>query len=84
MPSLAISTTGLILLTVLVTLAIIALILLAVRFVHHPRNSLTVSEHLMDQARELKAHGRMDDAVFLVRGEAGMSHRAAVRFVRRL
>ncbi|WP_084959663.1 hypothetical protein [Thermoactinospora rubra] len=84
MPSLAINTTGLILLTILVTALIIAVIIGAVRFTQHPRNHLTPNPDVLDQARELKANGQIQDAVFLVRGETGMSHRAAVRFVRRL
>ncbi|MER6951193.1 hypothetical protein ABT294_44985 [Nonomuraea sp. NPDC000554] len=84
MRSLAISTPGLIVLTVVITAAIIWLILLAVRLTKHPRNRPAPSSDLVDQARELKAHGQIQEAVFLVRGETGMSHRAATRFVSRL
>jgi hypothetical protein len=84
MPSLAISTPGLIALTAVVTAAIIYLIILAVRLTQRPRNRPAPSIDLVDQARELKAMGQMQEAVFLVRGETGMSHRAATRFVNRL
>ncbi|GAA2367833.1 hypothetical protein [Nonomuraea africana] len=75
---------SLVLLTVLVTAAIIWLIFLAVRLTRRPRNRLLPSLDVADQARELKAAGQFQDAVFLVRGETGMSHRAATRFVRKL
>ncbi|MET9344732.1 hypothetical protein ACWENQ_18690 [Nonomuraea sp. NPDC004354] len=75
---------SLVLLTVLVTAVIISLIVLAVRLTRHPRNRLLPSLDITDQARELKATGQFQDAVFLVRGETGMSHRAATRFVRKL
>ncbi|MFI7454166.1 hypothetical protein ACIBQX_42210 [Nonomuraea sp. NPDC049714] len=84
MPSLAISTGGLVALTVVVTAAIILLIVLAVRLTRNPRNSPTPNPGLVDQAREMKAMGQIQEAVFLVRGETGMSHRAATRFVNRL
>ncbi|MBN6054879.1 hypothetical protein JYK22_23285 [Nonomuraea sp. RK-328] len=84
MLSLAISTPGLIALTAVVTIGIIYLIILAVRLTQRPRNRLTPSDDLVDQARELKAMGQLQEAVFLVRGETGMSHRAATRFVNRL
>lgn len=85
MPALAISTPGLILLSVVVTAAIIWLIMLAVRLTRNPRNRLlTPAPDVTEQARELKATGQVQEAVFLVRGETGMSHRAASRFVRKL
>lgn len=84
MPSLAISTGGLIALTAVVTAAIIYLIVLAVRLTMRPRNRPAPSQDMVDQARELKAMGQIQEAVFLVRGETGMSHRAATRFVNRL
>ncbi|MBB6347531.1 hypothetical protein ACWGH8_05410 [Nonomuraea muscovyensis] len=84
MHSLAISTPGLIALTAVVTAAIIYLIILAVRLTQHPRNRPAPSADLVEQARELKAMGQLQEAVFLVRGETGMSHRAATRFVNRL
>ncbi|MEV0584638.1 hypothetical protein [Nonomuraea sp. NPDC050310] len=83
MPSLAISTSGLIVVTILVTALLLALIMLAVRFVHRPPTTAPSGE-LLERIRDLKARGLVQDAVLLVRGEAGMSHRAAVRFVRRL
>ncbi|MFG2077028.1 hypothetical protein SAMN05421874_11180 [Nonomuraea maritima] len=70
--------------TAVLTAAAIWLIVLAVRLAHRPRNSPGVSVDLVDQARELKSHGQIQEAVFLVRGETGMSHRAASRFVNRL
>jgi len=84
MPSLAISTGGLIALTFVVTVAIIYLIILAVRLTQRPRNSPAPSSDMVDQAREMKALGQIQEAVFLVRGETGMSNRAATRFVNRL
>ncbi|MFI6317217.1 hypothetical protein ACIBG8_06850 [Nonomuraea sp. NPDC050556] len=84
MPSLAVSTTALILLTVVVTAGILWLIWLAVRLTRNPRNRLAPSLDLEAQARELKRTGQLQEAIFLVRGETGMSHRAATRFVRRL
>ncbi|MEU7838415.1 hypothetical protein AB0L53_52515 [Nonomuraea sp. NPDC052129] len=84
MHSLAISTTGLVALTAVVTALAIYLIILAVRLTRNPRNRPTPSPDLVDQAREMKAHGQLQEAVFLVRGETGMSQRAAARFVNRL
>jgi hypothetical protein len=84
MPSLAISTSTLVLLTLVVTAGLIWLILLAVRLTRRPRNSLLVTADLTEQARLLKASGQIQEAVFLVRGETGMSHRAASSFVRKL
>jgi hypothetical protein len=84
MPSLAISTGGLVALTAVITVAIIYLIILAVRLTRSPRNRPAPTTDLVDQARELKAMGQIQEAVFLVRGETGMSHRAATRFVNRL
>lgn len=83
MPSLALFTPGLVAMTVVVTMAIIAAILLAVRCVHQ-RPSAAPSGELLERVRDLKARGLIQDAVLLVRGEAGMTHRAAVRFVRSL
>ncbi|MFC4012098.1 hypothetical protein ACFOY2_33025 [Nonomuraea purpurea] len=70
--------------TAVVTAAAIWLIILAVRLTRNPRNRPSPSSDLVDQARELKALGQIRDAVFLVRGETGMSQRAAARFVSRL
>ncbi|MFI6600542.1 hypothetical protein ACIBHX_30225 [Nonomuraea sp. NPDC050536] len=84
MPSLAISLPGLIALTLVVTAAVIWLIVLAARLTRRPRNRLVPADDLAEQAREMKALGQIQEAVFLVRGETGMSQRAAVRFVRRL
>ncbi|MGW0809890.1 hypothetical protein [Nonomuraea sp. NPDC002799] len=70
--------------TAVVVAAAIWLIILAVRLTRSPRNRPNPSIDLVDQARELKALGQIKDAVFLVRGETGMSHRAAARFVNRL
>ncbi|MFD1932391.1 MULTISPECIES: hypothetical protein [Nonomuraea] len=75
---------SLVLLTVLVTAVILFLIFLAVRLTRRPRNRLIPALDVTDQARELKATGQFQEAVFLVRGETGMSHRAATRFVRKL
>ncbi|MGC5014419.1 hypothetical protein ACLQ2R_26950 [Streptosporangium sp. DT93] len=75
------------LLTVVVLAAAIALIVFAVRAAQRPRNALVgggVGPELVERILELKASGQFDQAVFLVRGETGMSHRAAARFVRRL
>ncbi|GAA2906905.1 hypothetical protein GCM10010517_73210 [Streptosporangium fragile] len=75
------------LLTAVVVAAIIALIVLAVRLAQNPRNTLVgggVGPELVQRVLELKASDQFDQAVFLVRGETGMSHRAASRFVRRL
>ncbi|MER7506634.1 hypothetical protein [Nonomuraea pusilla] len=84
MSSLAISTPGLVALTAVVTAAAIWLIILAVRATKRPKNRPSPSIDLVDQARELKALGQIQEAVFLVRGETGMSQRAASRFVNRL
>ncbi|MEU7901010.1 hypothetical protein AB0B45_50330 [Nonomuraea sp. NPDC049152] len=75
---------SLVLLTVLVTAVILFLIFVAVRLTRRPRNRLIPALDVTDQARELKATGQFQEAVFLVRGETGMSHRAATRFVRKL
>lgn len=74
-------------LTAIVIVAIIGLIWFAVRLAHRPRNVLFgggLGPELVSQARELKVSGQFDEAVFLVRGETGMSQRAASRLVRRL
>ena len=84
MPALEVTTPSLIALTAVVTAAAIWLIILAVRLTKRPRNRPNPSVDLVDQARELKALGQIRDAVFLVRGETGMSQRAAARFVNRL
>ncbi|MFI7132722.1 hypothetical protein ACIBQ1_44080 [Nonomuraea sp. NPDC050153] len=68
----------------MITALAIWLIIMAARLTRHPRNRPGVSAGLVDQARELKALGRLQEAVFLVRGETGMSQRAAARFVDRL
>ncbi|MEU5863433.1 hypothetical protein ABZ815_19850 [Nonomuraea sp. NPDC047529] len=78
------STAGLVALTAVVVAAVIWLIILAVRLTKSPRNRPNPSVDLVDQARELKAVGQIQEAVFLVRGETGMSQRAASRFVNRL
>ncbi|MFI7611154.1 hypothetical protein E1286_44435 [Nonomuraea terrae] len=75
---------GIIALSAVLTAAAIWLIILAVRLTYRPRNRPGISVDLVDQARELKALGQIQEAVFLVRGETGMSHRAAARFVNRL
>lgn len=80
----AMSTTALIALTGVVTAGAIWLIVLAARLTRRPRNRPAPSADLVDQALEMKALGQVQEAVFLVRGETGMSHRAAARFVRRL
>ncbi|MEV0617480.1 hypothetical protein AB0I81_29450 [Nonomuraea sp. NPDC050404] len=82
--ALQIATPSIVALTAVVTAAAIWLIILATRLTHRPRNRPGVSIDLVDQARELKALGRIQEAVFLVRGETGMSQRAAARFVNRL
>ncbi|MFI6291061.1 hypothetical protein ACIBEJ_05710 [Nonomuraea sp. NPDC050790] len=82
--TLAMSTTALIALTGVVTAGAIWLIVLAARLTRRPRNRPAPSADLVDQALEMKALGQIQEAVFLVRGETGMSHRAASRFVRRL
>ncbi|MEU6797996.1 hypothetical protein ABZ907_40400 [Nonomuraea wenchangensis] len=81
---LEITTPGLIALTAVITAAAIWLAILAVRLTQRPRNRLNPSIDLVDQVRELKALGQIQEAVFLVRGETGMSQRAAARFVNRL
>ncbi|MEV8637110.1 hypothetical protein AB0395_36260 [Streptosporangium sp. NPDC051023] len=76
-----------ILLTAILVAAVIGLILLAVRLTQRPRNTLIgggLGPETIEQALELKADGQFDQAVFLVRGETGMSHRAASRLVRKL
>ncbi|MEU4834353.1 hypothetical protein [Streptosporangium sp. NPDC023615] len=75
------------LLTVVFLAMAIALIVFAVRAAQRPRNALVgggVGPELIERILELKASDQFDQAVFLVRGETGMSHRAAARFVRRL
>ncbi|WP_329081634.1 MULTISPECIES: hypothetical protein [unclassified Streptosporangium] len=75
------------LLTAVIVAAVIALIVFAVRAAQHPRNTLVgggIGPELVERLLELKASGQFDQAVFLVRGETGMSHRAAARFVRKL
>ncbi|MFI7640410.1 hypothetical protein [Nonomuraea sp. NPDC049400] len=84
MPALDISTPGLVALTAVITALAIWLIIVAARLAQRPRNRPGVSIDLVDQARELKALGQIQEAVFLVRGETGMSQRAAARFVNRL
>ncbi|MEU9834000.1 hypothetical protein AB0D67_20970 [Streptosporangium sp. NPDC048047] len=73
--------------TILLALIAIALIIWAVRITQRPRNALLhggLSPELLARALELKTTGHTDQAVFLVRGETGLSHRAATRLVRRL
>jgi hypothetical protein len=75
------------LLTAVVVAAVIALIVFAVRAAQRPRNALVgggIGPELVERLLELKASDQFDQAVFLVRGETGMSHRAAARFVRKL
>ncbi|MFC4118108.1 hypothetical protein [Nonomuraea zeae] len=84
MSPLEVTTPTLVALTAVVTAAAIWLIILAVRLTKRPRNRPNPSSDLVDQARELKSLGQIRDAVFLVRGETGMSQRAAARFVNRL
>ncbi|MFD0884281.1 hypothetical protein ACFQ08_06915 [Streptosporangium algeriense] len=82
-----VNTAAVILLAVLATLVITGLILLAVRLTQRPRNSLIgggLGPALIEQVLELKATGQFDQAVILVRGETGLSHRAASRVVRKL
>ncbi|GAA3133503.1 hypothetical protein GCM10010466_25120 [Planomonospora alba] len=74
-------------LTAVFAVLVIGLIVLAVRLAQRPRNALlgsSLSPELVEQVRELKATGQFDQAVFMVRGETGMSHRAATRFVRKI
>ncbi|MFG1969580.1 hypothetical protein ACGFJC_09660 [Nonomuraea fuscirosea] len=75
---------SLVALTAVVTAGAIWLIILAVRLTKSPRNRPGISVDLVDQVRELKALGQIQEAVFFVRGETGMSQRAAARFVNRL
>ncbi|GAA3626947.1 hypothetical protein GCM10022419_135440 [Nonomuraea rosea] len=84
MSPLEVTTPTLVALTAVVTAAAIWLIILAVRLTKRPRNRPNPSIDLVDQAREMKALGQIQEAVFLVRGETGMSQRAAARFVNRL
>ncbi|WP_043626418.1 hypothetical protein [Nonomuraea candida] len=84
MAPLAVSTSSLIALTAVITAGVIWLIIFAVRLTKRPRNRPGIRVDLVDQARELKALGQIQEAVFLVRGETGMSQRAAARFVNRL
>jgi len=75
------------LLTAVLVAAVLALIVFAVRMAQRPRNTLVgggLSPELVERALQLKAADQFDQAVFLVRGETGMSHRAAARLVRRL
>ncbi|MBB4915119.1 hypothetical protein ACFY19_04585 [Streptosporangium saharense] len=81
------NTVSVILLAVLATAVVIGLIVLAVRLTQRPRNSLIgggLGPALIEQVLELKAVGEFDQAVILVRGETGLSHRAASRVVRKL
>ncbi|TDC86361.1 hypothetical protein E1292_48110 [Nonomuraea deserti] len=84
MSPLEVTTPSLIALSAVITAAAIWLIIWAVRLTKRPRNRPNPSMDLVDQARELKALGQIREAVFLVRGETGMSQRAASRFVNRL
>lgn len=84
MPPMDIASPSIIALTAVITAAAIWLIILAARLTRNPRNRPGISIDLVDQARELKALGQIQEAVFLVRGETGMSQRAAARFVNRL
>ncbi|AQZ62710.1 unnamed protein product [[Actinomadura] parvosata subsp. kistnae] len=84
MRPLEIATPSIIALTAVITAAAIWLIILAARLTRSPRNRPGIPVDLVDQARELKALGQIQEAVFLVRGETGMSQRAAARFVNRL
>ncbi|GAB2453878.1 hypothetical protein ACWDR1_30345 [Streptosporangium sandarakinum] len=73
--------------TILAAIIAIALIIWAVRIAQRPRNALLhggLSPELLTRALELKATDQFDQAVFLVRGETGLSHRAATRLVRKL
>lgn len=78
------STAAIIALTGAVTCGAIWLIVLAARLTRRPRNRPVPTPDLLDQARELKALGQLQEAVFLVRGETGMTHYAATRIVRKL
>ncbi|SDI31524.1 hypothetical protein [Nonomuraea jiangxiensis] len=84
MPTLEIAGPHIVALTAVITAAAIWAIIMAARLTRRPRNRLGPSVDLVDQARELKSHGQIQEAVFLVRGETGMSQRAAARFVNRL
>ncbi|MEO3792444.1 hypothetical protein ABGB14_19700 [Nonomuraea sp. B10E15] len=84
MSPLEVTTPSLIALSAVLAAAVIWLIIWAVRLTRRPRNRPNPSMDLVDQARELKALGQIREAVFLVRGETGMSQRAASRFVNRL
>ncbi|MGW4420529.1 hypothetical protein [Streptosporangium sp. NPDC004631] len=75
------------LLTALLAVAIIGLIVLAVRLTRRPRNTLIgggLGPEVIEQILQLKTTGQFDQAVFLVRGETGVSHRTAARLVRKL
>ncbi|MET8338123.1 hypothetical protein ABZV14_26925 [Streptosporangium canum] len=76
------------LLTAVIAIVIIGLIVLAVRVAQRPRNALVggggIGPELIEQILQLKASDQFDQAVFLVRGETGMSHRAAARLVRKI
>ncbi|MGP3919210.1 hypothetical protein [Nonomuraea sp. 10N515B] len=84
MSPLEIATPSIIALTAVITATAIWLIIVAARLTQRPRNRPNPSDDLVDQARELKALGQIQEAVFLVRGETGMSQSAAARFVNRL
>ncbi|GAA4229039.1 hypothetical protein FHR32_007937 [Streptosporangium album] len=74
------------LLTAITTTVIISLIVLTVRITQHPRNTLLgggITPELIEQILHLKTTDQFDQAVFLVRGQTGMSHRTAARFVRK-
>ncbi|MEV7013964.1 hypothetical protein [Streptosporangium sp. NPDC051022] len=76
-----------ILLTAILVVVIVGLIVLAVRLAQRPRNTLFgggLGPELIEQVLQLKAADEFDQAVFLVRGQTGMSHRAAARLVRRV
>ncbi|WP_226900379.1 hypothetical protein [Nonomuraea phyllanthi] len=75
---------GLVALSAVVTALAIWLIIAAARLTRRPRNRPGIRVELVDQVRELKALGQIQEAVFLVRGETGMSQHAAARFVNRL
>ncbi|MEO3806995.1 hypothetical protein [Nonomuraea sp. B1E8] len=84
MSPLEVTTPSLVALSAVLAAAAIWLIIWAVLLTRRPRNRPNPSMDLVDQARELKALGQIREAVFLVRGETGMSQRAASRFVNRL
>ncbi|MER7209583.1 MULTISPECIES: hypothetical protein [Streptosporangium] len=82
-----VNTAAVILLAALAALVIIGLIALAVRLTQRPRNTLIgggLGPALIEQVLHLKATGQFDQAVILVRGETGLSHRAASRLVRKI